>query len=68
MTIKNTTASLNKNLTIVFSAEKHTQVERMASNEKRSKSQMANILIEEAMQARGQSANNISNSQIASHG
>ncbi len=66
MTMKNTTT--NKNLTIVFSSEKHTQVERLAKQEKRSKSQMANILIEEAMLARNQPHSKVAHSLSANHG
>ncbi len=66
MTANNTT--INKNLTIVFSMDKHTQVERLALQEKRSKSQMANILIEEAMLARNNPEHNITPEPIARHG
>ena len=66
MTMKNTTT--NKNLTIVFSSEKHSQVERLAQQEKRSKSQMANILIDEAMLARNQSHSKVTHSISANHG
>ncbi|NRA20733.1 MAG: hypothetical protein HRU05_09670 [Oceanospirillaceae bacterium] len=66
MTMKNSTT--NKNLTIVFSSEKHTQVERLAKQEKRSKSQMANILIEEAMLARNNPQAKVLHLQNVNHG
>ncbi len=44
--------TVTKNLTIVCLPEKHLDVERLAKIEKRSKSQMANILLDEAMAAR----------------
>ncbi len=66
MTMKNSTT--NKNLTIVFSTEKHTQVERLAKQEKRSKSQMANILIEEAMLARNNPQAKVLHLQNVNHG
>ena len=66
MTMKNSTT--NKNLTIVFSTKKHTQVERLAKQEKRSKSQMANILIEEAMLARNNPLAKVLHLQNVNHG
>ncbi len=61
-------SSENKNLTIIFPTEQHNIVETLAKQDKRSKGQMAGILIEEALQARQQSASKVAHLETALHG
>ncbi len=58
----------NKNLTIIFPAEQHNIVETLAKLDKRSKGQMAGILIEEALQARQQHTPKVPQLSAAIHG
>jgi hypothetical protein len=58
----------NRNLTIIFAAEQHDVLEQLAKQDKRSKGQMAAILIEEALQHRQTSASKVAHFGAASHG
>ena len=61
-------SSKNKNLTIIFPKAQHNVVEQLAIQDKRSKGQMAGILIEEALNARFGTQQNIAPLQASNHG
>lgn len=68
MTANNTTT--NKNLTIIFASELHDLLENLAKQQKRSKGQMAGIIIEQALNTNNNQPAplTVEHFQVANHG